>query len=61
MTTKKDSTVLSAVHPVCCGLDVHKKKIFTCLLGAGETEDNIMIREFGTLTDELEQFLTWLG
>ena len=61
MTTKKDSTVLSVVHPVCCGLDVHKKKISACLLGTGEAADNILIREFGTFTDEIEQLRTWLA
>lgn len=61
MTTKKDSTVLSVVHPVCCGLDVHKKKISACLLGAGDAADTILIREFGTFTDEIEQLRTWLA
>lgn len=61
MTTKKDSTVLSVVHPVCCGLDVHKKKISACLLGTGEAADTILIREFGTFTDEIEQLRTWLA
>jgi len=61
MTTKKDSTVLSVVHPVCCGLDVHKKKISACLLGTGEAADNILIREFGTFTDEIEQLRAWLA
>lgn len=61
MTTKKDSTVLSVVHPVCCGLDVHKKKISACLLGTGEAADTILIREFGTFTDEIEQLRAWLA
>ncbi len=61
MTTKKDSTVLSVVHPVCCGLDVHKKKISACLLGAGDAADTILIKEFGTFTDEIEQLRTWLA
>jgi transposase len=61
MTTKKDSTVLSVVHPVCCGLDVHKKKISACLLGTGEAAENILFREFGTFTDEIEQLRAWLA
>lgn len=62
MATKNDSTVLSVVHPVCCGLDVHKKKISACLLGAGVTKDeSVMIREFGTFTDDIEQLRTWLA
>jgi hypothetical protein len=62
MATKNDSTVLSVVHPVCCGLDVHKKKISACLLGAGVTKDeSVIIREFGTFTDDIEQLRTWLA
>ena len=61
MTTKNDSTVLSVVHPVCCGLDVHKKKISACLLGTADAADDILIREFGTFTDEIEQLRVWLA
>lgn len=62
MATKNDITVLSVVHPVCCGLDVHKKKISACLLQAGNTKDeNSIIREFGTFTDDIEQLRTWLA
>ena len=62
MATKNDSTVLSVVHPVCCGLDVHKKKISACLLHVGITKDeNSIIREFGTFTDDIEQLRTWLA
>ena len=32
MTKKKDSTILSVLHPVCCGLDVHKKTISACIV-----------------------------
>jgi hypothetical protein len=41
IATKNDSTVLSVVHPVCCGLDVHKKKISACLLQTGVVTDEI--------------------
>ena len=62
MATKNDSTVLSVVHPVCCGLDVHKKKISACLLRAGVAKDeSVIIREFGTFTDDIEQLGTWLA
>lgn len=27
MTKKLDTTFIQIVHPICCGLDVHKKKI----------------------------------
>lgn len=61
MTTKKDSTVLSVVHPICCGLDVHKKKISACILRAGmERDESTLIREFGTFTDDIEQLRDWI-
>ena len=28
MTKKVDTTFIQIVHPVCCGLDVHKKILF---------------------------------
>jgi transposase len=62
MTTEKDSTILSVVHPVCCGLDIHKKKISACLLRAGVAKDeSSLIREFGTFTDDIEQLRDWLA
>jgi len=32
MTKKLDTTFIQIVHPVCCGLDVHKKNISVCLI-----------------------------
>jgi len=32
MTEKLDTTFIQIVHPVCCGIDVHKKKISACLI-----------------------------
>ena len=32
MTKELDTTFIQIVHPVCCGLDVHKKKISACLI-----------------------------
>lgn len=32
MTKKLDTTFIQIVHPVCFGLDVHKKKIPACLI-----------------------------
>jgi hypothetical protein len=36
MTKKLDTTFIQIVHPVCCGLDVHKKKISACLITINE-------------------------
>jgi hypothetical protein len=29
---KKNTSVVSVVHDICCGLDVHKKMIVACLV-----------------------------
>ena len=31
-----DETVLDVVHPICCGVDVHKEKISACMTFIGE-------------------------
>jgi len=32
MTMRLDTTFIQIIHPVCCGLDVHKAKISACLI-----------------------------
>jgi len=32
MNQDKTKQTISVVHPVCCGLDVHKKSISVCLI-----------------------------
>ncbi len=58
--SRKDSTVvLSVVHPICCGLDIHKDKISATLIsddGAVREE----VEEFGAFTDELYRMKDWL-
>jgi len=46
------------MYGVCCGLDVHKKKITAALLRAGEEETEV--RDFGTTTDALRHMVEWL-
>ncbi|MCK5229167.1 MAG: transposase, partial [Desulfobulbaceae bacterium] len=61
MTTSKDSKILSVVHPICCGLDIHKKTIAACLITTNEAgEVTSFIKEFGTFTDDLEKLHNWL-
>jgi transposase len=57
MTTKStDTTFIRIIHPVCCGLDVHKKKISACLVTVDEHgKEHFEIKEFGTFTDDLER------
>lgn len=61
MTKKSDSTLIQIVHPICCGLDVHKDKISACLItvddkGAEQHE----IKEFSTFTQDLQKMKKWL-
>ena len=61
MTKNKDTTTISIVHPVCCGLDVHKKLISACLITLDrEGKEQSEIREFGTFTDDLITLRDWL-
>ena len=61
MTTNNDSKILSVIHPVCCGLDVHKKSIVACLISADALgSESSYTEEFGTFTDELERLRSWL-
>ncbi|MBU0463668.1 MAG: IS110 family transposase [Proteobacteria bacterium] len=53
MTKKLDTTFIQIVHPVCCGLDVHKKKISACLITMDEQgKEQYEIKEFGTFTND---------
>lgn len=52
---------MEVVHPICCGLDVHKVNVVACLrrdLGKGQVQKET--REFGTTLCELQSFLSWL-
>ena len=61
MTKKLDSTFIQIVHPVCCGLDVHKKKISACLVTIDEQgKEEYEIKEFGTFTNDLLEMRKWL-
>ena len=61
MTKKLDTTFIQIVHPVCCGLDVHKKKISACLITIDEHgQEQYEIEEFGTFTDDLFEMKKWL-
>jgi transposase len=61
MTKKLDTTFIQIVHPVCCGIDVHKKKISACLITIDEQgEEQYEIQEFGTFTNDLLTMQKWL-
>jgi transposase len=61
MTKSIDNTFIQIMHPVCCGLDVHKDKISACLITFNENgEEEYEIREFSTFTKELLKMKDWL-
>ncbi len=47
---------MHVVHPCCCGLDVHKRRILACLLTPAGRD----VRTFGTTTAELRDLAAWL-
>ena len=32
MTKRNSSKIISVVHPICCGLDVHKDMVSACII-----------------------------
>ncbi len=61
MTQKEDNRILGIVHPICCGLDVHKEQVSACVISPdGDGNEKIVIKEFGTFTDNLTELRGWL-
>jgi transposase len=62
MSPKKNNTsTVSVVHPICCGLDVHKETISACLLLSNKRgRERTEVADFGTFTDELVKLREWL-
>jgi transposase len=61
MTRTKDTTVLSVIHEVCCGLDIHKESISACMIFSDEHGNmRTEYQEFDAFTDELIRLRTWL-
>jgi len=58
---KKNTSTVSVIHEICCGLDVHKKTVTACLLWS-ETDgtEQYEIMEFETFTDDLLRLREWL-
>jgi len=53
---------MRVVHEHCCGLDIHKKTISACAIVPGpDGEPRKAVRNFGTMTDELEALANWLA
>ena len=61
MTQREDSKIIEVVHPICCGLDVHKESVSACVIFPGKDgADQYDIKEFGTFTDDLQRLRSWL-
>ncbi len=60
MTQNKYIESVSVLHPVCCGLDVHKDKISACLIYMDSGEAKTKIKEFEAFTDDLLELRYWL-
>jgi transposase len=62
MTHKEDSKIIRIVHPICCGLDVHKESVSACIIfpdDKGEEQSDVKV--FGTFTDDLIRLRDWLA
>lgn len=58
---KNHTTTLSVIHPVCCGLDVHKDSISACLMFSdNKGREKTTIKEFTTLTCDVKKLGKWL-
>ena len=61
MTQLNNSTLIQIVHPICCGLDVHKDKVSACLITVNsDGTEHDEIREFTTFTQDLKKMKKWL-
>jgi transposase len=60
MAREEDTKVLQVLHPVCCGLDVHKKTVTACLIVQTAAGERVEQCEFVTFTRELAALKEWL-
>jgi transposase len=56
-----NASTVSVVHPICCGLDVHKMTISACLLASGSDGHEVReVADFETFTDDIVRLKEWL-
>jgi transposase len=61
MGQRNSSAILSVVHPICCGLDVHMNTISATIITTDDDgSTNEEVQEFGAFTDELYRMKEWL-
>jgi len=62
MTRVDDSRIIRIVHPICCGLDVHKESVSACVIFPDDKgEEQYDVKVFGTFTDDLMRLRDWLA
>ena len=55
------SRVVDIVHPVCCGIDVHKSFLVACIATTDERNHTThQLRRFSTFKGDLQKLATWL-
>lgn len=57
---RSEQNELSIIHPVCCGIDVHKEMLVACVLKQTEKGNISEIKEFRTFSKDLKELLSWL-
>jgi transposase len=61
MTRRDDSKIIRIVHPICCGLDIHKESVSACIISPDSNGDEqYEVKVFGTFTDDLMRLREWL-
>ena len=61
MARKRNNKIISVVHPICCGLDVHKDMVSACIIiTETDGEESFFVQEFSTFTDDLYRLKAWL-
>lgn len=61
MTRIEDSKIIRIVHPICCGLDVHKQSVSACVIFPDDGgEEQCEVKVFSTFTDDLNALREWL-
>src|SRR5712692_7143778 len=52
---------MEVIHPRCCGIDIHKESVVTCLRLQEGRRAKTEVRRFGTTTAELLRLHEWLS
>lgn len=61
MAKENVNTDFNLMHPICAGLDIHRKKISaTIAITDSEGKIEYHIKEFNTITPQLEKMRNWL-